>query len=109
MSALTQGSFTVTNFVDDGEVENILQGYSFTFDANGSVTASGPEETILGEWELEIEEDGAELEIDFDEDEDELDELEDEWDIDKITDNTIELGDDDDEGSDADQVTFTRK
>lgn len=52
------GDWTITNFIDSGQNETAdFNGYSFSFNADGSLVATNGTETINGTWSLSIDDD----------------------------------------------------
>ena len=52
------GTWTITNFVDDGEDETSdFAGYDFTFNPDGTLVADNGTTTITGSWSITIDDD----------------------------------------------------
>jgi len=126
------GTWTITNFVDDGEDETSdFAGYDFTFNPDGTLVADNGTTTITGSWSITIDDDssddssddsdddGMDDDSDDDDDDDEIEfniffaspetftELSEDWDIISFTSDTIQLVDDDDDGT-SDFLTFEK-
>lgn len=97
IALLTSGTWRVDLFVDETNQTAEFQNYTFTFLANGTLTALQSGNTSTGNWEIEADDDEMELEIEF-ENEAVLEKLNQEWHVLEITSLRIKLwADDDDE------------
>ncbi|MCF6407145.1 lipocalin family protein [Chitinophaga filiformis] len=96
--APTTGTWRVTLFSERGNNETgDFNGYTFTFDSNGSATASKNSTNRSGTWSINSS--ATEFNIDFGEKSDAnkpLGELTDDWEIISITSTEIKLKDDND-------------
>lgn len=98
---LTSGEWIITLLTDnDDDLTTQYNGYVFTFNPNGTVTAVRGNSTHQGTWEIDDDDDGIELELDFNATP--IDELGDDWDIIGFDNFSIRLRDDDD------RLTFSR-
>ena len=110
------GTWRITQFIDDGRDETSdFDGFTFTFNADGSVVAENGTLSFTGSWFIELDDSS----LDDDDDSDELefnvsfslsndfDELSEDWYVIEYSSNSIRLLDDDDDGED-DFLTLTR-
>lgn len=113
-NTVEKGKWEITQFIDSGKDEtDDYNGYEFTFASNGDLTATNPNNTISGTWNV------IDDNSDDDDDESDLDfvisfnapkdlvEISDDWDIKNRTDSTIELIDDSDD-NDTETLTFEK-
>lgn len=115
----TSGDWRVTSFVDDGvDKTSFYQDYTFTFNANGTLTAITQDNGVAGFWSVTNDDDdddvntntiaGVEYNLQFTAS-NILQELSDDWDIIAYSQTTIELTDDDDDNdNDTDYLTFQK-
>ncbi|TAI49851.1 hypothetical protein EW142_07420 [Flagellimonas allohymeniacidonis] len=110
------GTWRITQFIDDGRDETSdFDGFTFTFNADGSVVAENGTLSFTGSWFIKLDDSS----LDDDDDSDELefnvsfslsndfDELSEDWYVIEYSSNSIRLLDDDDDGED-DFLTLTR-
>ena len=113
------GTWHITSYVDSGQNEtNDYTGYNFTFNANGTLTASNGSNTINGTWS--VTEDDDDSNDDTSNDNNDVDfnisftsppnfeELSDDWDIVSITNTKIDLIDVSGGNGGTDTLTFTK-
>lgn len=98
---LTTGNWFITLFFDDGDETYLFADYEFTFNPNGSASASTGSNTVNGSWFISTSSSGLKLNLDFG-DEDPFDELEEDWKVINFNNDQIRLRD----GSDL--LTFSR-
>ncbi len=106
-----EDNWKVTYFFDDddGDETSKFNGYTFTFNTAGQVTASLNGVNKTGIWIVRQDVGRTELEIDFNDDDDQLDELDEDWDVTELTNNRIKLEDlDDDEDNDIEYLTLEK-
>jgi hypothetical protein len=113
------GTWRITTFIDSGQDEtDDFSGYEFTFNPNGSLTATNSSNTLNGTWSVTADDDGSDDDGNDDDDIDfniffpvpdtnDFEELNDDWDILSRTTNRIELADDDN-NNDLDLLIFER-
>jgi hypothetical protein len=105
------GNWTVSYFFDSGKDETSdFSGYSFDFNSNGVLTASGNGNTFTGAWWIgsnSSDDDNSSNKLNISITGNyAMDELQDDWLIESLTSNEIRLRDD---GDDSDEVLhFTR-
>lgn len=93
------GTWRVTSYVEDGNDEtHHFNGYTFTFGANGVLTAVNGDQTQTGAWAVtdssSSDDDDSGSDIDFEiffASPDEFADLTDDWDIEDVTATTISL------------------
>ena len=122
-AAAETGTWRITSYVDSGEDEtNDFNGFDFTFETNGTVTATNGVTTYAGTWSVtgdssssNDDDDGSnDSDLDFNISfpvaaTDDFEDLNDDWDIVSYTDNTINLVDvDDDNPNDTETLVFQR-
>lgn len=118
-STVQVGNWRVASLVDSGIDETgDFSGYTFTFDADGEITATDGSITQTGRWSVVNDDDDD----DDDDQEDDLefiisfpvpdssifDDLSDDWDIVSVTDTRIELIDRDDDDDAEDRLILAR-
>lgn len=97
----TSGDWTITSYIDSGNNEtNDFNGYTFTFAANGDITATNGTTTYNGSWSVtnsnSNDDSSNDSDIDFNisfpvPDTDNFDDLNDDWDIVTYNNTTISL------------------
>ncbi|MDG5492113.1 hypothetical protein [Psychroserpens sp. SPM9] len=96
------GNWRVSSYVDSGQNEtNDFNGYDFTFDPDGTLTATNGTTTYLGTWSVtsssnSSSDDDNDSDIDFNisfpvPDSNDFEDLNDDWDIVSYTNTTISL------------------
>ena len=108
-NTLTEPSsiWLVDTYLDDGaDFTTTYTGFEFTFNPNGSLTATNGSTTINGTWSSQN--NGMELMLDFNSN-DPLDEFNDSWDVISVTDNRLELSDTSGGGGGTDTLIFIKK
>ncbi len=103
---LTTGVWYVTYYFDDYDQTDNYQGYQFSFNTDGSSTASNGTNTVNGSWEYDNDENIPEFELDFGDD-DPFDELDEDWEIIEADSEIIKLRDVSGDGS-VNYLTFER-
>ena len=103
---LTDGNWRITYFYDDGDETVNYNGYNFTFNANGTVTAVKNSTTINGTWSTYVDSGETKLNLNFDGIV--LDELEDDWRIIEFSETQIRLRHTSGGGGGTDYLTFTQ-
>lgn len=98
---LTSGKWFITLFFDNEDETYLFADYNFTFNSNGSATASSGSNTVNGSWYISSSSSGLKLSLDFGDD-NPFDELEEDWKVLDFNNNQIRLRD----GSDL--LTFSR-
>lgn len=110
-------TWRITNYVDSGENETSdYAGYDFTFEANGTLTATNGTITKTGTWSVTDDSSSSSSnddDIDFNiffqvPDTDDFEDLNDDWDIVSYTSNQIVLRDVSGGDGSIDDLTFTR-
>ena len=105
-SVLTDGSWTILTYLDDGIDETAdFSAYAFVFDVNGVVTADNGS-TVDGTWS--VQDSGNKLILDFGMDIP-LDEFNDDWDVLLVTETRIELQDVSGGDDTTDTLIFTKQ
>jgi hypothetical protein len=105
-SVLTNGSWTILTYLDDGIDETAeFSAYSFVFDVNGVVTADNGS-NVDGTWS--VQDNGNKLLLDFGMDIP-LDEFNDDWDVLLVTETRIELQDVSGGDGTTDTLIFTKQ
>ena len=113
-STATTGTWKITRFIDEGSDDtDDFEGFVFSFDTNGSLSADNGTNTFTGSWNVEMDDDDdsgeLEFEIDLATSDDIFDDLDDDWYVLEYSDNRIRLAeDDDDQDDDDDFLTFVR-
>ncbi|RRQ49797.1 hypothetical protein DZC72_04190 [Maribacter algicola] len=108
-NTLTEPSsiWLVDTYLDDGaDATAPYIAFEFTFNPNGSLTATNGSSTINGTWSSQN--GGTELMLDFNSN-DPLDEFNDSWDVISLTDNRLELSDTSGGGGGTDTLIFIKK
>lgn len=108
---IIQGNtFIVTKFIDSGSDEtSYFRCYSFTFNTNGTVVATSPNNTINGTWSITEDDDDSQDDLDFNlffNQNNQFEELNDDWDFISYTSNKIELIDISGGNGGTDYLTF---
>ena len=116
---IESGTWHITSYVDSGQNEtNDYTGYNFTFNANGTLTASNGSNTINGTWS--VTEDDDDSNDDNSNDDNDVDfnisftsppnfeELSDDWDIMSISNTKMELIDVSGGSGETDSLSFTK-
>lgn len=116
-SIATTGTWRVSSLIDDGQDETSdFNGYVFTFDSSGSLTASNGTTDLIGTWSIEDDsssDDDDDDDIDFNiffavSEDDDFDDLVDDWDIVSINDTMISLVDVSGGNGGTDTLVFTK-
>lgn len=116
-SIATTGTWRVSSLIDDGQDETSdFNGYVFTFDSSGSLTASNGTTDLIGTWSIEDDsssDDDDDDDIDFNiffavSEDDDFDDLVDDWDIVSINDTMISLVDVSGGDGGTDTLVFTK-
>ena len=112
------GSWTISSYVDSGTDEtNDFNGYTFTFNADGSLVADNGSATITGNWSVTSDDSSDDDDYDSDDDIDfnimfsappEFAELSDDWDIVSRSASRIELIDISGGNGGTDTLTFEK-
>ncbi len=121
------GQWKITYYVDSGKEEtNDYNGYSFTFNTDGTLNSTNGSTSVAGSWSLTSDHDSDDDSSDDDSSDDDssdddiefnvfftepdlLETLSDDWDIQKYTSSRIELIDDDREDpGKTDYLTFEK-
>jgi hypothetical protein len=107
ISVITSGNWYISYYYEDDEDETInFNGYSFTFNTNGTVLAIKNAVTTNGTWST-LEDNGInKLDLNFDEDD--LDGIEEDWKIIEFTNTQIRLKDVSGGIGETDYLTFTK-
>jgi len=115
----TSGSWRITSFIDSGiDDTNDFQGYSFTFNSDGSLVAENGTAIITGSWSV-TSDDSSDDSDDYDSSDDidfniffsappDFAELSDDWDIVSRSDTRIELIDISGGNGGTDTLTFQK-
>ena len=116
-SAILSGTWRITSFIDSGNNETSdFTGYNFTFNENGTLTASNGTDTIDGTWSV-IEDDDSNDDSNYDDDIDfnisflappSFTDLTDDWDVTSSSTTKIELIDISGGNGGTDTLTFER-
>lgn len=107
-NAVVQGNWRVTNYNEDGtDKTNQFSGYTFTFNANLSVVASGSS-TINGTWATGTDDSKAKLVLLFAVASGPFEEISEDWEIINVTSTTIQLKHISGGNSTTDYLTFTK-
>jgi len=109
----TSGTWFISNYMDSGQNEtNHFSGFSFTFENDGTLTATNGSDILLGTWSVSNsndDSDGAELNILFSAPAiTEFEDLNDDWDITTYNNNTIRLEDISGGNGGTDILVFTK-
>ncbi len=110
------GQWKITYYVDSGKEGTIdYDGYSFTFNTDGTLSSTNGSATVSGTWSLtgssHSDKSSDDDDIDFNiffTTPDLFETLEDDWDIKQYTSSRIELIDDIDDHNNADYLTFEK-
>mgnify|MGYP006162916129 CR=1 FL=1 len=108
--SIQEGNWKVTKYVDSGEDETYhFNGYTFTFDGSGTITATNGSFSNSGTWSIQTDDSNDDLDFNifFSNISNNFDELNDDWDILSNSKTTIELIDRDDDGN-HDYLTFEK-
>lgn len=105
---MTKGTWRITLYMDDNKNETSdYTGYSFTFNANKSVTALKNAQTTTGNWSSFNDSGKVKFLINFG-DIFPLDEISDDWDVKLLTSQKIELEDISGGDGTIDKLTFQK-
>ncbi len=102
-----QGNWKITYFWDDKDETYHFNGYEFTFEDNGVITASNGTSVYNGTWSTGTDDSTVKLNINFSAPA-EFEDLSDDWHIMTKTDNLIELNDVSGGDGSIDYLTFSR-
>jgi len=113
------GTWRVSNYTDDGVDETSdYNGFTFTFNSDGSLVAEGSSRTLTGTWSVDDtdnsnDDDAGTDDDDFNiffsvSDDDDFDDLVDDWDIVNVDSNTIALRDVSGGDGSIDLLTFSK-
>ncbi len=115
------GQWKITYYFDSGkEGTNDYDGYSFTFDTDGTLSSTNGSTSVSGAWSLtssshndgDSDDESSDDDIDFNiffTTPDLFEALADDWDIQKYTSSRIDLIDDREDHSETDQLTFEKQ
>jgi hypothetical protein len=103
---LVSGSWYISYFFDESDETSDFNGYNFTFNSNGTVTAIKNTTTINGTWSTYIDSGENKFELSFDGIL--LDEIEDDWRILEFSATQIRLKDVSGGDGSTDYLTFTK-
>jgi len=107
-AVLTTDSWYVSYFFDDEDETDDFAGYEFTFNNNGTATASNGSNTVPGSWSITNSSSGQlKLILDFGVD-DPFDELEEDWKVIDFTNELIRLFDVSGGDGSTDYLSFSR-
>lgn len=111
---VTSGTWKITYFFDtDKEETDHFNGYSFTFNEDGSVEATNGSTTVTGTWSVVNDDDdddspsGTEFNLFFSTPEN-FEDLNDDWDILERTDTRIKLEDESGGNGGTDELVFEK-
>lgn len=108
------GEWMISSYVDSGVDETSdYNAYTFTFTADGVVSASSSAEMLTGAWSVQ-EDDSSDSDVDFTlffgvADTHDFDDLNDDWDVVSYTSTMISLRDVSGGSGEIDTLVFTRK
>lgn len=116
------GTWSITRFEEDGRDETSdYNGYSFTFNADGNLTATNGQNTVSGTWSVVVDSSSSNSSDDDDDDDSndvdfniffvspaDFEELSDDWDIISRTDTRIQLIDISGGNGGTDYLTFQK-
>ncbi|WP_299115061.1 hypothetical protein [uncultured Winogradskyella sp.] len=118
-STVQSGTWRITNFNDSGENETSdFNGYDFTFNSDGSLTATNGSNTLTGTWSVtddsnSSDDSSSDDDIDFNiffpvSDDNDFEDLNDDWDVVTTLSTRIELIDISGGNGGTDMLTFER-
>lgn len=113
-NAAKTGSWIISSYIDSGQDEtNHFSGYTFTFENNGTMTASNGTNTVQGTWSVTKSNDGSNGNIDFNiffsvAASSNFEGLNDDWNITAYNNNTISLIDISGGNGGADTLIFAK-
>ena len=113
-AAVKSGQWHVSYYFDDKDETGDYSGYAFTFNANGTLTASNGSVSVSGAWSItdsDSSDDSSDSDVDFNiffTSPELFEELADDWDIKKFANNKIELFDVSGGDGTTDYLTFEK-
>lgn len=113
---IESGTWRVTSLIDLGlDKTSDFTGYNFTFESNGTLTASNGTTTLSGTWSVanDSSDDDGSNDIEFNiffpvSDSNDFEELNEDWDIVSTSATKIELSDISDDNVNTDRLTFEK-
>lgn len=108
---LIDGQWFVQSYIDDGDDEtNDYNGYTFTFNTDGTAVAQSNGNTVNGTWSVVTSGSGLDLVLNFeiDNENDPFDDLNDDWDVEQFTDVLVDLKDVSGGDGSTDLLTFAK-
>jgi hypothetical protein len=105
-STITEGTWSVSYFYDNGDETSNYAGYVFNFNSNGTITATLNSNTITGTWLSYIDDNEDKFELSFQGQT--LEELEEDWEVVEFSANEIRLKDDNDDNDGNDYLYLTK-
>jgi hypothetical protein len=105
-STITDGTWTISYFFDDANETSNYNGFSFVFNANGTIAATKNGNTTTGTWTNYIDDNEDKFELSFQNMA--LDELEEDWEIVEFSANEIRLKDVSGGNGGTDYLYFTK-
>ena len=103
---LTNGTWYVSYFYGDNDETYYYNGYNFTFNANGTLTAIKASTTVNGYWDIHNETSYQRLDLNFDSSA--LDDLHQNWKVLEVSATSIRLKHESGSGSDNHYLNFTK-
>jgi hypothetical protein len=110
ITTIQSGSWRITNFVESNVDEtNDFNGYVFTFDSDGTLTAENGAIVINGTWSVDDDDSSNDVDLNiFFASPPDFAELTEDWNIISTTSTKIELSDIGDVNGDTDLLTFQK-
>jgi len=104
---ISKGEWQVQYFFDDNDETYKFQGYVFTFNSNGTVTAVNGTETVNGTWTTSIDDSQTKLYLNFNNSA-LFDELNDDWHVKELSATKIVTDDVSGGNGETDYLTFQK-
>jgi major membrane immunogen (membrane-anchored lipoprotein) len=106
-NTVTEGTWRISYFWDDKDETSHFNGYDFTFNSNGTLSATNSSQTYSGTWSTGTDDSQLKLTISFVSPAD-FEELSDDWHIIERSDNLIKLEDVSGGDGSIDYLNFTK-
>lgn len=101
VAVITDGQWIISYFFDGQDETAIFSGYTFTFNEDGTATATNGTVEVQGTWESDGDSGKLELELDFG-NQSPFNEIDEDWTLIEFDTTIIRLSDDDDDENDDD-------
>ena len=108
VDVLIDGQWVISLFIDDEDKTANFTGYIFTFNADGTASATNGTNEVTGTWETDGDSGELEFELEFG-DQSPFDELDEDWELIEFDTTIIRLVEEDDDGDDDAFLTFEKR